>query len=84
MNGDNEKSDVYEPAFGDIISLEEAAKISGLSHGHLALLIRKGELWGKKIGRNWVTTEKAVREYQARNLRPGPKPEKSRLGAKKD
>ena len=76
MSGYNEKSDIYQPSLGEIISLEEASIISGFSHGHLALLIRKGELWGIKIGRNWVTTEKAVRDYQARNLRPGPKPKK--------
>jgi hypothetical protein len=34
----------------DLISLHEAAQISGLSHGHLALLIRRGQLWGKNWG----------------------------------
>jgi hypothetical protein len=28
-------------------------------------------MWGKKIGRNWVTTGKAVKDYLARDLRPG-------------
>jgi hypothetical protein len=32
-------------------------------------------LWGAKIGRNWVTTEQAVRAYLARDRRPGPKPQ---------
>jgi len=58
----------------DLISLQEAAKLSGLSQAHIRLLVRNGEVWGKKIGRNWVTTEQAVREYQARALRPGRKP----------
>ena len=31
-------------------------------------------LWGTKIGRNWVTTEQAVQEYLARDRKPGPKP----------
>lgn len=60
--------------YQDLISLKQAVILSGLSQGHLSLLIREGDLWGTKIGgRNWFTTEKAVKEYLARNLRPGPK-----------
>ena len=62
-----------QPSLDELISLNEAAELSGLSQSHLSLLIRKGELWGIKIGRNWVTTEKAAREYTARDRRPGPK-----------
>lgn len=61
----------------DLISLEETSSISGLSHGHLALLIRKGNLWGIKIGRNWVTTKQAIQDYLNTNPKPGPKPKKS-------
>jgi hypothetical protein len=74
MPGKTIKSDVSQPQLDELISLETAAELCGLSSGHLRLLVRRGELWGKKIGRNWVTTAQAVREYQARNLRPGPKP----------
>lgn len=66
-----------QPGIKDLISLNGAAKQFGLSQGHLALLIRRGELWGIKIGRNWVTTEKAVREYLARGLHPGARPTKT-------
>lgn len=59
------------PKIGDLISLQEAAERSGLTAGHLRLLVRQGELWGIKTGRNWVTTEQAVREYQARARRRG-------------
>ena len=59
------------PVLDDLISLQKAAKLSGLTSGHLRLLIRQGEIWGTKIGRNWVTTEQAVREYQARARRRG-------------
>ena len=62
-----------QPRLDELIPLSQAAKLSGLSPGHLSLLIRQKELWGVKIGRNWVTTEKAVRAYLARNRRPGPK-----------
>ena len=64
------------PDFEDLISLKKAAEICGLTQPHLALLIRKDELWGTKLGgRNWFTTKSAVEEYLARDRRPGPKPE---------
>jgi hypothetical protein len=66
-----------EPSLGDLISLRDASKISGLSQPHLSLLIRQGKLWGQKIGRNWVTTEQAIRKYLALNIKPGPKSKKN-------
>jgi hypothetical protein len=65
-----------DPTLTELISLAEASDLSGLSHGHLALLIRRGDLWGRKIGRDWVTTKQAVLEYLASNPKPGPKPKK--------
>ena len=47
----------------ELISLSEAAAISGLSLKHLGLLARQGKLRARKIGRNWVTTREAVAEY---------------------
>ena len=69
----NIKKGKDQPGLDDLISLKEAAEISGLSPNHLRLLVGRGDIWGKKIGRNWVTTEKAVIEYLARDRRPGPK-----------
>ena len=63
-----------QDAADKLISLAEASEISGLSAGHLRLLVSQKKLWGTKIGRNWVTTEQAVRDYIATNPRPGPKP----------
>ena len=60
----------------DLITLKEASKLSGLSHDHLRRLAGRGDLLAKKIGRDWVTTERAVREYLAQDRRPGPKPNK--------
>ena len=73
MPGSNKEIGDIQPRLDELISLREAAEICGLSQPHLALLIRKGELWGKKLGRNWVTTAQAVKEYSARDRRPGPK-----------
>ncbi len=76
MSGKKGK-DSFQFNLEDLIPLSDAAKISGLSQGHLALLIRNGELWGTKIGgRNWFTTEKAIKEYLATNPTPGPKPKR--------
>jgi hypothetical protein len=66
-----------QPRLDELISLSDAAELSGLSLPHLSLLIRQGKLWGKKIGRNWVTTEQAVKKYLVRDRRPGPKSQKS-------
>lgn len=62
-----------QPGLDELISLSQASSLSGLTQPHLALLIRQKKLWGIKIGRNWVTTEKAVREYLAADNKPGPK-----------
>ncbi len=74
MSGDSQGNGDRNPKLDELISLKDAAELSGLSQPHLALLIRKGDLWGKKVGRNWVTTAQAVKDYLARNRRPGPKP----------
>jgi len=47
----------------ELISLSEAAAEFGFSAGHLRYLVSSGIVHGRKIGRNWVTTRKAVAEY---------------------
>ena len=59
----------------ELISLSEAARRSGLSHDHLRRLAGRGVLKAKKIGRDWLTTERALREYLAQDRHPGPKTE---------
>ena len=67
----------YKPDYDELIPLTDAADISGLSPDHLRRLVRNGDLWGMKIGRNWVTTQKAIEEYLAQDRKPGPKPKPS-------
>ena len=74
-NVDDSNSD--QPSLDELIPLREAAELSGLSAGHLRLLVSRGDIWGVKLGRNWVTTAQAVEEYLARDRRPGPKPKRS-------
>ena len=71
-------SDLDEPSLDELISLREAAELSGLSASHLRLLVRRGDIWGVKLGHNWVTTSEAVQDYLAQDRRPGPKPKKPR------
>ena len=63
-----------EEATERLISLSEAAELFDLSHSHLRKLVREEKIWGKQIGRYWVTTKKAVAKYLAQDRRPGPKP----------
>ena len=62
----------------DLISLAEAAAISGLTMKHLGLLARRGSLRAKKIGRNWVTTREAVAEYVRDSFKRSKNPYKGR------
>jgi hypothetical protein len=64
------------PKLDDLISLQEASQLCGLTQQHLGHLIRRGELWGKRIGRNWITTRQAINQYQALKHKPGPKRKK--------
>lgn len=73
MNSQDKGRDSIQPSLDDLIPLSKAAEISGLSHSHLRLLIRGGEIEGRKIGRDWFTTLRAVEEYEARDRKPGPK-----------
>jgi hypothetical protein len=65
-----------QPRLDDLISLPDASQLCGLSQQHLALLIRRGELWGKKMGRDWITTRQAIEQYQVIEHKPGPKRKK--------
>jgi hypothetical protein len=65
------KSD--QPRLEDLITLQVASTICGLTQPHLALLIRQGKLWGEKIGRDWFTTREAIDHYMSVDHKPGPK-----------
>ena len=47
-DGDNEGKE-RQSYLDDLLSLSEAAAISGLSASHLRLLVRSGEIWGRKL-----------------------------------
>ncbi|AGY59232.1 helix-turn-helix domain-containing protein [Gloeobacter kilaueensis] len=60
---DSEHSASSELPIEDWLSLAEAAAEVGLSQNTLRKYAINGRLQAKKIGRNWVTTRGAVRQY---------------------
>ncbi|MBP6884111.1 MAG: hypothetical protein KBC06_02670 [Candidatus Pacebacteria bacterium] len=46
-----------------VISLHQASIISGYHQDYLSSLIRKKEIKGEKVGRNWFTTEEEIKKY---------------------
>ena len=47
----------------NVISLNQAAQISGYTQDYLGYLIRTGEMKGIKKGRAWFTTEEELKNY---------------------
>ena len=74
MPGRRSRGSESQPNLDELIPLSKAAEMSGLTPGRWRQLFRSGEVWGKKMGRDWFTTSQAVKEYLARTRRPGPKP----------
>ena len=64
------------PSLDELISLKQASELCGLSMNQLRLLVSRGVIWGRKLGRNWYTTASAVQAYMELDRRPGPKPNK--------
>jgi hypothetical protein len=62
------------PSLEQLLTLQQASRLSGLSPSQLRLLVGRGDLWGIKLGRNWFTTADAVSVYLAKGVKPGPKP----------
>ena len=38
-------------------SVQEAAKLIGISESHLRLLLKRGEIKGKRLGRDWIVLD---------------------------
>ena len=54
------------------MSLEEAARLSGVSAQALRKACERGRMAGKKIGRNWTVTTEALQDYLESRLHAGP------------
>lgn len=78
MDKNNSDLQPKPPSLDELISLSDASLLSGLTASQLRLLVSRGIMWGRKLGRNWFTTEQAVRDYINLGKKPGPKPKKSK------
>ena len=73
MASEKDDQGSLEELTSKLISVTAAAEISGMTTSHVRYLLRNGEIEGVKVGRNWLTTEGAIREYLKKDRRPGPK-----------
>ena len=73
MSEQTTNGDSLEDLTSNLISVTRASEMSGLTTGFIRRLLRQGQIEGVKIGRNWLTTEKAMRKYLDQDRRPGPK-----------
>jgi len=59
--------------FANLIGMEEAALYTGFTTRHIRLLLYKGKIQGKKIGRDWITTIEEINKYLNQERKPGRK-----------
>ena len=65
MPDENEPTSSIDPlTIGELISLPEAAQLSGFSVIYLRDIARRGRLRAKKIGRDWLTSMAAIEQYK--------------------
>jgi len=50
----------------EYIRVAEAAKTIGFSVQHIRLLVRKGQLMGTKIGRDWIISRESLYSFLVR------------------
>ncbi len=53
----------------DVLSLAQAARVSGISAHTLAQQAEKGRLRARKVGRTWITTQRWLGEYRLEHAR---------------
>lgn len=73
MATEDEEREFLKQIDENLISVTDAAAIGHLTPSYIRRLLRTGQLFGKKLGRDWFTTEKAIRDFLDTERRPGPK-----------
>ena len=74
MSKRTQEDETKKPELDDLITLNQAADLSGFTIRHVRHLAVTSEIWAKKLGRNWFTTARAIQDYLALGKKPGPKP----------
>ena len=57
-----------------LIGTREAAEIAGCTQDHIALMLRRGKLQGKKPARDWLVEKASLYEYLRQPPKRGRKP----------
>ena len=58
--------------YDEPMPLDEAAEVAGVTPQALRKACERGRLGGKKIGRNWTTTARALNDYLNSRVHEGP------------
>jgi excisionase family DNA binding protein len=74
VSGEKTEREWLDELTAKFISVTEASSRSGLSPAWVRRLVQRGEIEGVKVGRNWLVSEAALRDYLQQDRRPGPKP----------
>lgn len=61
----------------ELITVSEAAELSGYTPQHVRLLIRQGLINARRAGGIWLIEASSLRNYIENAPKPGPKPEAS-------
>ena len=64
----------------EIITASQAANLIGVSEQRVRTLLRKGSIEGKQAGKQWLTTEAAVRQYINQGATPPPEDRRRKVG----
>ncbi len=75
MSDEDERRRFFAEIETRLISVRQAADLSGFETSHIRKLLAKGKLDGVKLGRDWWTTSDAVEAYLRTERKPGPKVE---------
>jgi excisionase family DNA binding protein len=68
----------------DFLNCQEAAQRLGCTRQHVSRLVRRGQLIGQKIGRDWIISRDSIKRYAARrenfalSLSPGDRGSRTR------
>ena len=65
----------YMPGIDDILDLNEAAEIAGLTPARLRQLIEAGQLRAKKVGTSWAVHTHDLNAFLGRENRPAGRPD---------
>ena len=73
MSTDDELRRFFADIEARLISVKQAADLSGFQPSYIRRLLVRGTIPGVRLGRDWWTTREAIEAYMKTERRPGPK-----------